>query len=303
MKLRLLILTAFFSTIGVGNIYGQGCSDAGFCTMNSFKPNGSESIDGQINQIKVGAFYGGADNSISVLGGYVEYNRQFNKRFGMDARLTTLAQSGNGISTFGFSDVFINANYNADKRLKFTLGTKVPLSNGGNAENNLALPMDYQPSLGTFDIILGVGYAIKNFQFAAALQQPLTQNENQFIASSYPVDSKLSSFQSTNKFERSGDVLLRISYPVKVNSKLQFTPSLLPIYHLSNDKYSDEFNVKREIDGSRGLTLNANAYIDYAVTSKSFIQLNIGVPLVLRDARPDGLARSFIVSAEYRFKF
>jgi hypothetical protein len=62
----------------------------------------------------------------------VEYNRQINDKFGVDAKLTTLAQNGNNISTFGLSDLFLNANYKANEKLKFTLGAKIPLSDAGN---------------------------------------------------------------------------------------------------------------------------------------------------------------------------
>jgi hypothetical protein len=225
------------------------------------------------------------------------------KKFGLDAKLTTIDQKGNRISTFGLSDFFVNANFKVSEKVKLTLGTKIPLSNANKTYNNLPLPMDYQASLGTLDLIFGIGYEIKKIQFVAAIQQPLTQNNNQFIATNYPVDSKLNSFQSTNKFERSGDVLLRVSYPININSKLKLTPSILPIYHLTNDKYTDEFNVKKEIIGSQGLTLNGNTYIDYEFNSKNIIQLNVGMPFIVRDIRPDGLTRSFIANLEYRIKF
>jgi hypothetical protein len=271
--------------------------------MNSFKPNSSESTQVLNNQFKIGAFFGNADNSISVYGNYLEYNRQFSSKFGLDVKLTTLAQNGNGISAFGLSDIFINANYKASEKVKLTLGAKIPLSSASNTSNNLPLPMDYQLSLGTFDLIFGIGYEIKKIQFVAAIQQPLTQNNNQFIATNYPINSKLRTFQSTNKFERSGDVLLRVSYPINITSKLKLTPSILPIYHLTNDKYTDEFNVKREIIGSQGLTLNGNAYLDYEINSKNIIQLNLGMPFIVRDSRPDGLTRSFIANIEYSIKF
>ena len=163
--------------------------------------------------------------------------------------------------------------------------------------------MDYQSSLGTFDLIFGIGYEIKKIQFVAAIQLPLSQNDNQFIASNYPNNSKFRSFQSTNKFERSSDILLRVSYPINITSKLKLTPSILPIYHLTNDKYTDQFNVLQTIKGSQGLTLNGNAYLDYEINSKNIIQLNIGIPFIVRDARPDGLARSFVANIEYRIKF
>ena len=303
INMKYIFIALTLSTLSVSYTFGQGCSDAGFCTINSFKPNSTDSTKLVNNQLKVGAFFGKADNSISVYGSYLEYNRQLNNKFGLDAKLTTLAQNGNGISTFGLSDIFVNANYKVSERFKFTLGTKIPLSDANKTYNNLPLPMDYQASLGTLDLIFGIGYEIKKIQFVAAIQQPLTQNGNQFIATNYPINSELRIFQSTNKFERSGDVLLRVSYPINITSKLKLTPSILPIYHLTNDKYTDEFNVKKEIKGSQGLTLNGNAYIDYEINSKNIIQFNVGMPFIVREARPDGLTRSFIANLEYSIKF
>lgn len=302
-KLKLVFLTIAMYCLGTTYIHAQGCSDAGFCTVNSFKPHGTDSTKSLRNQFKVGAFFGNADNSISVYGTYLEYNRQLNKNIGLDAKITSLAQNGNGISEFGLSDIFLNANYSAAEKLKFTIGAKIPLANANKTYNNLPLPMDYQASLGTFDLIFGVGYEIKKIQFVAAIQQPLTQNKNQFLAINNPVNSEFRKFQSTNNFDRGGDVLLRISYPVNINSKLNLTPSILPIYHLRNDKYINEFNVEREIYGSKGLTLNGNVYLDYAINSKNIIQLNVGIPFAVRDARPDGLTRSFVANLEYRIRF
>jgi hypothetical protein len=302
-KFKFILIVPILIAIGASYSYGQGCSDAGFCTINSFKPNITDSNVVLNKQFKIGAFYGKADNSIFVYGNYLEYNRQLSKKFGLDAKLTTIAQNGNGISTFGLSDIFVNANFKASEKLKLTLGAKLPLSNASKTYDNLPLPMDYQASLGTLDLIFGIGYVIKKIHFVAAIQQPLRQNDNQFIATNYPINSELRTFQSTNKFERSGDVLLRVSYPINIKSKLKLTPSILPIYHLTNDKYTDEFNVKQEIKGSQGLTLNGNAYLDYEINSKNIIQLNVGMPFIVRDSRPDGLTRSFIANIEYRIKF
>lgn len=302
-KISILLFLTTFSILFTNYAFGQGCSDAGFCTINSLKPNNTDSTAVVDNQFKIGAFYGKADNFISIYGNYFEYYRQLNNNLGLDAKLTTLAQSGNGISVFALSDIFVNINYKANERVRFTLGAKIPLSKANKTYNNLPLPMDYQASLGTFDLIVGIGYEINQIQIVAAIQQPLTQNDNQFIASDYPANSKLRTFQSTNKFQRSGDVLLRVSYPLNISSKLKLTPSILPIYHLTNDRYLDELNFNREINGSKGLTLNGNAFLDYEINNKSIIQFNFGIPFIVRESRPDGLTRSFIANIEYRLKF
>lgn len=296
-----LILVAALLFSFASQSRGQGCSDAGFCTLNSFKPDAG--TPAAANQIKIGGSFGGADNAISVVGGYLEYNRQFGDKFGLDAKLTALGQSGNDISAFGLSDLYLNANLSPRAGLHFTLGAKIPLADGNAANDNLPLPMDYQASLGTFDLIVGAGYDLGKLQLVVALQQPLTQNKNAFFAEDYPAGSPLRDIQTTNKFQRSGDVLLRVSYPFQLGQKLTLTPSLLPIYHLANDKFTDKQGNEIEIDGSQGLTFNGNLYFDYAISACSALQLNAGLPFVVRDARPDGLTRSFVANLEYRFKF
>lgn len=298
-----LILLFGFTFLFSPEIYAQGCSDAGICTVHSFKPNGLDSISENANQVKVGISYGNADNSISVFGTYLEYNGQFNEKFGLDARLTTLSQSGNDISAFGLSDLIVNSNYRINNKATFTLGVKIPLSDANRMEEGSALPMDYQSSLGTFDLLVGFGYKIKRLHLVAALQQPLTQNNNSFFAEDYPLGSPLRDFQSTNQYKRSGDIILRASYPIDLGQKFRLTPGLLPIYHLANDKYTDMNGVELEIEGSQGLTLNWNLYLDYDLDQKQALQFSAGAPFIVRDVRPDGLTRSFVASLEYRFRF
>ena len=189
--------------------------------------------------------------------------------------------------------------YRIGEKATFTLGTKIPLSNSDRSLDGVPLPMDYQSSLGTFDLIIGLGYDINKLRLVAALQQPITQNNNQFLSSLYPDTSPLSNFQSTNQFIRKGDFIFRASYPVSLGKNLRLTPSLLPIVHLGKDKFTDEFGVEQEIEGSQGLTLNANIYLDYEINSKNILQLSTGFPFIVRESRPDGLTRSFVLALEY----
>lgn len=281
--------------------YSQGCSDVGFCTINSFKPNSE--IAAKKNHLKLGMFTGSADNSVSVWGNYVEYHTQLSDQFSFDTKLTSLAQNGNGYTSFGLGDLFLSSNYKLNPNWTVTVGTKIPLTNSNKKENGVSLPMDYQSSLGTLDAIVGLGYQINKLQFVLAWQQPLTQNKNQFLAENSNTPTILKQFQSTNGFKRSGDVLFRVAYPLALNNKLQFTTGLLPIYHLDNDRYIDLSGKEKSIEGSQGLTLNGNVFLDYALNTNNSLQFNIGMPLVLRDARPDGLTRGFIATLEYKFQF
>jgi hypothetical protein len=302
-SLKTFFITFVFLTWVSLQSFGQGCSDAGFCTINSLKPGTADDDPSIPNQCKIGIFMGKADNSIAVYGTYLEYNRQLTQNTGIDLKLTTIAQNGNNISVFGLSDAFVNANYTLNEKFKLTAGFKIPLSNASASRDNLPLPMDYQSSLGTLDLILGIGYEIWKIQCFAAIQQPLTQNDNRFIATDYPENSPLRGFQTTRQFKRAGDVMVRVSYPISLGSKFRITPGILPIYHLANDRYTDAFNAEKEIAGSSGLTLNGNLYFDYQINNRNALQLNLGMPFVVREARPDGLTRSFIMQMEYRGRF
>jgi hypothetical protein len=298
---RIITITAFvFCTLGVKS---QGCSDAGFCTINSFKqPTGNTQTANYKNQIRIGTSTGSADNDITIFSTLVEYSRQINNSFSTDIKVTFLSQSGNDISTAGLSDVFVNVNYAVSKKVDLILGAKIPLTDANKQKNGLTLPMDYQSSLGTFDVIVGLGYTFEKWKFNIGWQQPLSQNSNTFIAANYPINSPLHSFQSTNNYSRSGDVLLRVSYQFKLSKKLLLTPGILPIYHLKNDVFSN-INGKQIINGSKGLTLNAIAYLNYKVNEKNALEFNMGSPLVARDVRPDGLTRSFVATIQYQLSF
>ena len=281
-----------------GMMHSQGCSDAGFCTLANFKPMTIEEKPLE-NTFKTGVSVGGADHNITIVSIYKEYNyKKDNYSFG--AKATFMAQIGSQVQTGNIGDLYITNGYSFFKDFNATLGIKMPLTDGNLTKDKNILPLDHQSSLGTVDLILGASYKIKNVQVALGFQQPLSQNRNQF--SSENVIGTFENYQTTRNYKRAGDVMLRVSYPFEFN-KFKITPSVLPIYHLSNDLYTDATNVEREISGSQGLTINGNVYFDYKLNNKNAFQFNFGMPFVTRIARPDGLTRSWIATLEYAFSF
>jgi len=81
------------------------------------------------------------------------------------------------------------------------------------------------------------------------------------------------------------------------------TPSLLPIYHIANDTFTDTSGAKRTIDGSQGLTLNGTVVANYTLDETNALLLSFGMPFATRTARPDGLARGYVAAMEYRIAF
>jgi len=291
MKLFFLVLF-IMASFGARS---QGCSDAGFCTLNSFKPAAEEPK----KQLKAGMSWGRADYRIMIISNAIEYLHPIAKNSSLDVKVTSLGQSGNGVSVYYPSDVFLNYNY-AHEKWKFTLGAKLPLNRGNRKVQGFSLPLDYQSSLGTADLIAGVSFEIKKSKWAVAIQQPITQNKNEFLPAHF-VNTELQAFTPTYRFKRKGDMLIRASYPFSVK-KLTVAPGALAIYHLGNDKYVDG-NTEKEIKGSDGFTVNLAFFADYKLNEKSSLHFNVGSPVVYRQARPDGLTRKVIMTLEYSFTF
>ncbi len=288
--LAILLFNTFFAM-------SQGCSDAGFCTIDNLQVSQTDSTYLK-NSFKAGLNLGAADNNVSVFGSYIEYSRKLSTVVDLDLKLNFINQSRNSVSSSALSDLFLVSNYKIDTKTKATFGLKIPLTDGNLKENGSPLPMDFQPSLGTLDLIIGISRSLDKFSFVVAYQQPLTQNKNQFVANLNGSD-----FITTNNFKRAADVLFRASYLYKIDDKFSLSPSLLPIYHLQNDTFRDALNVEKDIEDSRGLTLNANVYLNYKLSASSALEFSLGSPLVVRKQRPDGLTRSFIANLEYKILF
>lgn len=304
MKTNKLIQIFLFLLFPFLSNYGQGCSDAGFCTINSLKTDYDiNKLGEKYNQLRVGVSNGKADHNIGIWAAYLEYSRLIKDKLSFAAKLTSISQSGSTATTTGLSDIFLSSTYLGVENTDFTLGLKIPLSDGNTKMDGLPLPLDHQTSLGTVDLILGVGYAIKRFKLSLGIQQPLTQNNNAFLSEEYPEDSEFSAYQSTNNYIRKGDALLRVAYGIGNEDKLIITPALLAIYHLGNDEYTTVEGVQMAIDGSQGLTLNGNLFVGYSINPSNILEFSVGAPFITRKARPDGLTRKYVVTLEYRIKF
>ncbi len=284
--------------------YGQGCSDAGFCTVPMLNPEThSERSEPPPNSIQLTLSYGKADHGIDVRSGSLQYGRSFNNDLGIDVKATFVSLTDGTMRSSGISDLIATAHYRLSQQITGTAGIKIPLGDGNAGAYGNPLPMDLQPSLGTLDVIAGASMTLDFGQIALAIQQPLTRNKNRFRAEQFPLSSSFRTFQSTNEYSRSGDVLVRFSYPVAVSEEWNVTPGVLPIYHLANDSYIDSTGNRMSIAGSQGLTLNVNLFITYVIGSDQSINASFGFPIATRTVRPDGLTRSAVLTIDYKYRW
>jgi len=295
-----LFLSAFLllSTVHLG---AQGCSDAGLCSIDAFKPSPGQLTHN--NKVVIGASMGAADYDITAFGAYLAYKRKLGESWSVDGRMTFLAQNGKDISVSGPGDIFGNINYLISEKLTLTAGAKIPLNRADGDLDGLALPMDYQSSLGTFDFLAGVSYNSEKWQMALGVQIPLDQNDNRFFPELYGPDSPFLEIQATNAFKRQADILFHISRTFDLSDKVTMTPGLLPIYHIDEDMFTGVDGIEQAIPGSDGITINATVFFEILLGDAGSLVFNLGFPLVVREARPDGLTRSFVFGVGYSYHF
>jgi hypothetical protein len=283
-------------------VYTQGCSDAGACTIPALQLENPFEETPVKNSITIGFTAGAADHDIMAIGAHAAYSRKLGSSLSIDGKVTYAARNGNDINTNGFGDVYVSLNYRLSATLTATAGVKMPLSEGDRTLNGIMLPMDYQTSLGTPDLIVGLAYQKSNWLIALGYQQPVDQTQNRFYPSDWPAESPLSGFVQTGTYERQGDLLLRISRRIPTQGRMTFIPGILPIYHLGEDIDYTTFE-KVKIKGSGGLTLNAVLAAEIDFGDGEMIRPSIGFPLVVREVRPDGLTRSVVAGIDYLIAF
>ena len=297
-KLALLLTFLFFC----GSIVAQGCSDAGICSIN----HGFDFQEKELkNNVEVATIFGAGDGNVTYISPYIAYTRKFSDQFSLSTKVTFSSANGDFGTQSAFGDAYLIGNYTfkeaKNKQWSALVGWKFPLNNSNLKINGNAVPLDYQSSLGTFDLFLGTNLKYKKWDFNAAVQIPVVNNnENAYFAELSPSDD----FPTTNLFERKSDALFRTTYTYKPsNSKFTFKPNILFIYHLAEDTFENQFKTRESIKGSDGLTVNGNLISTYNFNKQNSLELSVASPFVVRTIRPDGLTRSFVLGISYRVLF
>jgi len=308
MRLIIVLLIIVF-LVPSANVQAQGCSDAGFCTLGSLKRSVADTAFTKRQSIAMVLSNGIGDENVYVFTPAIQYDLRFNQHWALQAKVTANHASGNLGSAFGFGDAFLSGIFSPKSKgqwvISFLLGGKFPLNLGDIKEGNKPLPMQYQSSLGTIDVIAGITVANKQWLFAAAVQQPLTGiNRNTFLPI-YWGTTAAAKYAPSNDFNRKADFLVSANYELFHTKKWKVNTGLLSIYHVATDTYIDGNigNQPIHLIGSDGLTLNGTFAAWYKPATKWSFGITGGVPFVVRTIRPDGLTRSFVLSQEIIFHF
>ena len=283
-------------------LHAQGCSDAGICSIGKAFQEETKTFK---NSFEINSILGQGDGNVSIFTQTLSYTRKFTEQFSLGSRVTYNLANGNFGTRGQFGDAYLIGNYQFkeknNKQWSVLLGWKFPFTTANAKINNVSLPMDYQASLGTFDLFLGTNLNYKAWDFNLAVQIPVFNNNKNSYFDELSVSDD---FPTTNLFERKSDALFRTIYTLKTaNNKFLFKPNVLFIYHLGEDTFENQFSNRETIKGSDGLTINGNLIGIYNINSKNSIELSVATPFVVRDVRPDGLTRGFVLGLNYRFLF
>jgi hypothetical protein len=314
--MRAFILSAFLLQVFAllcNKGFSQGCSDAGFCTIGALKPSSpnEKALENKgIHRIGYLTPVGQGDENVFVWTPGLQYDYFSPKGLNFQAKITGNYANGNLGSAFGAGDIYVSASrikkMNDQWNVTPTLGFKIPLSQSNSSEMGMPLPMQYQSSLGTFDVIAGLTFSDKHWQFSAGYQQPLSgANKNGFLPEFWNGKPESLNYPPSFQLDRKGDLLLRASRGFGTSKGFSFNTGLLAIYHLGEDSYTNPFEGNRvqPIDGSAGLTLNLTGAAYWQAGKRTRVGLQAGVPLVVRDVRPDGLTRSWVLAPEISWSF
>lgn len=296
------------------NIYSQGCSDAGVCSLGGLKAdinNYHRSI------ITLNLQYGLGEQNVKIFTPQLEYLTRLSNKWSLQVKLPFVFASGNLGKVAAFGDITFGGIYQLYKKknwqLSLNLGAKCPTSFANKKSkddksnpNTLSLPMPYQPGLGTYDALVGLDARYKeNITMAVGFQMPVKQlNGNDFDTAKVPYyeKEKKQYFTSAQLFRRP-DAIIRIDYRLKFTKNFSLYLGALPIYHLGHDRFTDTFGISHAIHGSKGLTLNIYSAIDIKILKNYSITLRYAAPAIVRKVRPDGLTRHYVIGLELKYYY
>ncbi|MFT4834623.1 MAG: hypothetical protein ACI83W_001761 [Marinoscillum sp.] len=310
----------FFFAFAFGQwSFSQGCSDAGFCTMGAMKPDQaySKKVDFKLRSFEFNYYRGTslATPVITVL--TADMNFGITDYFSVQVKAPYQMVSGRLGDTQGVGDFSISASRSIPLKngatIGLTLGGKIP-SGKSNIETGSDnpfgsgdLPMYYQVSLGTYDLVFGASYITEKWLFATGVQHPIFhQNENDFRWgkwTNHPDQDYVREYNLANDLKRGSDAMLRAERNFRFIN-FNFGTGLLAIYRFKKDeKYDFGIDERILVDKTVGIVLNALVNVGYQINVNNGVKLIYGRKLVDRYKNPDGLSRHDVFSASYVYRF
>ena len=296
--------------------YGQGCSDAGFCTMGAMKPDQpfNKKVEFKLRSMELSFYRGTTTASPIVYVATADLNFSLGAKTFFQVKVPYQAVEGNFDKTSGLSDLSLSITRvlkDTEKYdISFTLGGKIPSSGAdlNRSTDGAPLPMYYQVSLGSYDLVSGISFKNRNWLVATGIQYAFTQNDNNFTREAwrepvYPDFNYVRKHDDSGKLRRGTDVMLRVERNFRF-SQFNFSLGALPIFRITQDEIEDPVTgLRAKQQGTTGMALSAIATVGYSFDVRSGIRLLLGQKITQREVNPDGLTRNMVSTLSYYYRF
>lgn len=287
-------------------LLAQGCSDAGVCSIGSMKPSlSTDPIQSGIG-LSTSFGLGEADGAlIPIWTAQVEGILKITPSSYINLKLPFQIAHGNLGTTYGPGDIALSISQvlsqDQHKRTTITVGGIFPTNDADKQIDGKGLPMIYQTSLGSYDLIIGASHLRGRWQFAVGYQHPFNRNKNGFLHSEWPDNEDALAYFESNRLKRGDDLIFRAGKLFYFSNSTLYL-GLLPIIRLQKDEIIKEGEVL-PLDGSRGLTLNLNLSWHKPLSERLDFKLVYGNPIIWRQTRADGLTRPVVITASLNRRF
>ncbi len=291
-----LLLIALYLILQSLVLKGQGCSDAGACSIQTFdfeddlsSPQRKISLSFDQNVALGEKFIFISQSTLGVQYSITSYTR-------VELRIPFIFTYGNLGYTSGVGDMILSVSQDffRDKKFQLTgvLGGRLKTNNSNFSFDNQPLPMAYQTSLGTYDIILGTQYTRAKWNLYIAYQHPFGRNASEYLVPEYETDQDKQYFESAH-LKRGDDLYLRAQYNLSLKKHNSIKFNLLTIYRIQKSEIikNDENII---LDGSNGLTVNPGIIYSKQLKNTHELSFLLAFPIIDRAYRADGLTRNII---------
>ena len=295
-------------------IVAQGCSSAGFCTMGALKSDQKFGIGRKIklNYIEVSQLMAFSGLGETINATTLDVSVALGAKNQVQIRLPYAWVDGPLGNTKAFGDVYLNYSRNLVKTEKYSvnamIGTKFPRFTTALARpDGLPLPFYYSPSLGTYDLVLGASLISNKWLLGIGFQNPVykAMTDNGFTPLAYentPLAAQASKYESSLNIRRGADIMLRLERNFRF-SKFSFYLGLMPVFRITPDEITGKDGKRMQVSGSEGLAVTTLLGGRYNLDIHSSVKILTGVNILQRQANPDGLKKSSLLSVMYEWQF
>lgn len=297
MKKFLLLLLLY--SISYSIINAQGCSDAGVCSLDNEESE---------NKYKISLTQSfGISDKVLILTSTLKGKFKIYDTY-ITAHVPFVHARNRRHYASGLGDILLSIGLPFDN---FTIntGSKIATNNADKTFNNTStLPMAFQSSLATNDLIFALNYKYENYKFTIGYQHVLSSNvKNEHIIQ----NENDSILYSTYNLKRGNDIMLSAISKIE-DGDFTYTYGTNLIYRLTKTKYDKPPNYEEkyplfpmqnnmEVNGSDGLTMNLLGSIHNELNDYSELILDIGFPIIYRKHIIDGLKRNFQLNLTYSY--